>query len=132
MPYKKNPFVSAAGNEIVDNIFDLMFISDDSQPNEIEQNKLQQQVRYYRENIINIVNNMRKFVDGYQQVPVAESSSSGVHVCPQCGEDAPTIWERWWNYKSKQQIERMVASQGSWLHLLIQMFAFEWAAVYST
>ena len=84
MPYKKNPFGSSAGNEIVDNIFDLMFISDDSQPNEIEQNKLQRQVRYYRENIINIVNNMRKFVDGYQQVPVAESSSSGVHICPHC------------------------------------------------
>jgi len=26
----------------------------------------------------------------------------------------------------------MIASQGSWIHLLIQMFAFEWSAVYST
>jgi hypothetical protein len=84
MVYKKNPFGSSAGNEIVKNIFDLMFISEDAQPSAIEKNNLQRQVRYYRGNIINIVNNMRKFVDGYQQVPVAESSSSGIHVCPHC------------------------------------------------
>ena len=27
---------------------------------------------------------MRKFVTGYQFVPIAESHSSGIHVCPHC------------------------------------------------
>jgi hypothetical protein len=55
-----------------------------------------------------------------------------VGVCPHCGAEAPTIWERWWGFKSKEDVERIVAQQGSWVHLLIQMFAFEWAAAYST
>lgn len=84
MPYKKNPFGSAKGNEIVEQIFDLMFIGEEAQPNIIEQNNLQKQVNHYRGNIINIVNKMRKFVDGYQQVPVAETHSSGIHICPHC------------------------------------------------
>ena len=53
-----------------------MFIGEDAQPNDIEKDKLQRQVNHYRGNIINIVNKMRKFVDGYQQVPVAETNSS--------------------------------------------------------
>ena len=55
-----------------------------------------------------------------------------VSLCPDCGKDAPTIWERWWNYKSKENRERQVKQQGSWTYLVIQMFAFEWAAAYST
>jgi len=55
-----------------------------------------------------------------------------VSVCPDCGGEAPDIWQRWWNYKSKEEMEAIIAQQGSWIHLLIQMFAFEWSAVYST
>ena len=84
MPYRNNPFGSDKGNEIVQEIFDLMFIGEDAQPNDIEKDKLQRQVNHYRGNIINIVNKMRKFVDGYQQVPVAETNSSGIHICPHC------------------------------------------------
>tara|TARA_R110002012_G_scaffold75574_6_gene190947 strand:- start:5781 stop:6908 length:1128 start_codon:yes stop_codon:yes gene_type:complete len=55
-----------------------------------------------------------------------------VGLCPDCGEPAPTIWDRWWNYKSKEKREQILKQQGSWTYLVIQMFAFEWAAVYST
>ena len=55
-----------------------------------------------------------------------------VSLCPQCGKEAPTIWEMWWNYKSKEKREQIVKRQGSWTYLVIQMFAFEWAAAYST
>lgn len=55
-----------------------------------------------------------------------------VSLCPQCGGEAPTIWERWWNWESKEKRVARVQQQGSWTYLLIQMFAFEWAAVYST
>lgn len=94
MPYRLNPFGSSEGNKIVDEIFDLMFISEDAQANNIEKENLQRQVRYYRGNIINIVNKMRKFVDGYQQVPVAEANSSGIHICPHCSRrDFIYHWE---------------------------------------
>ena len=94
MPYRRNPFGSSEGNKIVDEIFDLMFISEDAQANLIEKENLQRQVRYYRGNIINIVNKMRKFVDGYQQVPIAESNSSGIHICPHCSRrDFIYHWE---------------------------------------
>jgi len=79
-------------------------------------------------------------IDSEEWEPMKELKINGtwidarncVGVCPHCGEEAPTIWERWWGFKSKEQIEREIASKGSWIHLLIQMFAFEWAAVYST
>ena len=53
-------------------------------------------------------------------------------VCPQCGGDAVSTWGRWWNYKSKERMDAIVAKQGSWFYLVIQMFVFEWAAVYSS
>tara|TARA_R110002012_G_scaffold75574_6_gene190946 strand:- start:3799 stop:5781 length:1983 start_codon:yes stop_codon:yes gene_type:complete len=84
MGYKKNPFNSAKGREIVDNIFDLMFIPEEHNPNKIEKEDKQRQVLFYKGNIINIVNKMRKFVTGYQQIPISESGSSGIHVCPHC------------------------------------------------
>jgi len=55
-----------------------------------------------------------------------------ISLCPQCGSNAPTIWDRWWNYKSKEQREQFVKQRGSWTYLVIQMFVFEWAAAYST
>jgi len=53
-------------------------------------------------------------------------------LCPQCGHEAITIWDNWWNYMPKERREARIASQGSWEYLLIQMFAFEWAMAYST
>ena len=42
----------------------------------------------------NIVNKMRKFVVGYQQVPISESASSGILVCPHCKRRDPIwMWE---------------------------------------
>jgi len=84
MGYKKNPFNSAQGQVIVQDIFDLMFIPEEHNPNKIEKDNKYRQVLFYRGNIINIVNKMKKFVTGYQQIPISESGSSGIHVCPHC------------------------------------------------
>ena len=84
MPYKNNPFGSSKGDEIVENIFDLMFITDEAQPSKLNIDDKNKQVKFYKNNIINIVNKMRKFVTGYQQVPISEADSPGIHVCPHC------------------------------------------------
>tara|TARA_R110002012_G_scaffold308943_1_gene515655 strand:+ start:35 stop:1162 length:1128 start_codon:yes stop_codon:yes gene_type:complete len=55
-----------------------------------------------------------------------------VGVCPDCGGDADNTWHSWWGYKSKEKMDAIVSRQGSWVYLVIQMFAFEWAAVYAT
>ena len=84
MGYRDNPFNSVKGKDIVKEIFDLMFQTEGDDPNQLEVNNLKKQVNQYRGNIVNIVNRMRKFVTGYQQVPIAETNSSGIHVCPHC------------------------------------------------
>ena len=84
MGYKDNRFNSSQGMEIVNEIFDLMFVTEGNDPNQLNKKDLKKQVQQYRGNIVNIVNRMRKFVTGYQQVPIAETNSSGVHVCPHC------------------------------------------------
>ena len=55
MGYNKNPFNSANGMDIVEKIFDLMFIPEEHNPNKIEKENKQRQVLFYRGNIINIV-----------------------------------------------------------------------------
>ncbi len=53
-------------------------------------------------------------------------------LCPQCGHKAISIWDNWWNYVPREQMQANVESEGTWVYLLIQMFAFEWAMAYST
>jgi len=53
-------------------------------------------------------------------------------LCPQCGHKAISIWDNWWNYVPREEMQANVESQGTWVYLLIQMFAFEWAMAYST
>ena len=75
-------------------IFNLMFIAPESAPSQIESNDKMRQVEHYKGNIVNIVNKMRKFVKGYQQVIISETASSGIHVCPSCKRrDAIWMWE---------------------------------------
>ena len=94
MGYLDNPFNSPKGQQIVKDIFNLMFIAPESSPSKIESNKKERQVTHYKGNIVNIVNKMRKFVKGYQQVIVSETASSGIHVCPHCKRrDAIWMWE---------------------------------------
>ena len=52
--------------------------------------------------------------------------------CPQCGNPCGSIWDRWWNYVPREQMEAQAAGEGTWVYLLIQMFAFEWAMAYSS
>jgi hypothetical protein len=53
-------------------------------------------------------------------------------VCPQCGNTAINIWDNWWDYVPRAQQLAQIESEGTWVYLLIQMFAFEWAMAYST
>jgi len=94
MGYKKNPFNSSQGQRLMKDIFNLMFISPERKPTQIETESSDRQISHYKGNIINIVNKMRKFVKGYQQVSVGESSSSGILVCPHCARHDPIwMWE---------------------------------------
>jgi|TARA_R110001632_G_scaffold68767_1_gene160949 hypothetical protein len=52
--------------------------------------------------------------------------------CPQCGLGAKNIWDNWWDYIPKDEMDARIANSGTWRYLLIQMFAFEWAMAYST
>jgi len=94
MVYEDNPFNSSKGKALLKDIFNLMFIGKEGQPSKVEQVDKDRQVSHYKGNIVNIVNKMRKFVKGYQQVTLAESYSSGIHVCPHCRRrDAIWMWE---------------------------------------
>lgn len=94
MGYKDNPFNSSKGKELMKDIFNLMFISPERKPSKIETENKERQISHYKGNIINIVNKMRKFVVGYQQVAIGESQSSGILVCPHCARrDAIWLWE---------------------------------------
>lgn len=94
MGYSENPFNSEKGKKIVKDIFNLMFISPQGSPSKIESKDKQRQVSHYKGNIVNIVNKMRKFVKGYQQVIISETASSGIHICPHCHRrDAIWMWE---------------------------------------
>tara|TARA_R110001632_G_scaffold68767_1_gene160950 strand:+ start:4640 stop:6592 length:1953 start_codon:yes stop_codon:yes gene_type:complete len=94
MGYKDNPFNSTKGKGLLKDIFNLMFVGKEGKPSQIEQTDKIRQVNHYRGNIVNIVNKMRKFVTGYQQVTLAESNSSGILVCPSCKRrDAIWMWE---------------------------------------
>jgi hypothetical protein len=72
--------------------------------------------------------------------PIAEYKINGEWVasrygetcCPQCGNSCKSTWGNWWDYVSRADMEKSVAGKGTWLYLLIQMFAFEWAMAYSS
>ena len=94
MGYSDNPFNSPQGQSLLKDIFNLMFIAPESAPSKLETKNKGRQVTHYRGNIVNIVNKMRKFVKGYQQIVISETASSGIHVCPHCARrDAIWMWE---------------------------------------
>ncbi len=55
MGYKSNPFNSPKGQELMKDIFNLMFISPERKPSQIESDSKQRQIAHYKGNIINIV-----------------------------------------------------------------------------
>lgn len=52
--------------------------------------------------------------------------------CPQCGEPAKHLWDNWWDYVPREEMIASAEERGTWVYLLIQMFAFEWAMAYSS
>ena len=53
-------------------------------------------------------------------------------ACPQCGNTCKSIWDNWWDYMPREQMQARAEAEGTWVYLLIQMFAFEWAMAYSS
>ncbi len=52
--------------------------------------------------------------------------------CPQCGNPCKSTWDNWWGYVSRDDMMASAESRGTWVYLVIQMFAFEWAMAYSS
>jgi len=53
-------------------------------------------------------------------------------LCPHCGDSAKSTWDNWWDFVPKAKQDAIIAQRGTWVYLVIQMFAFQWAAIYST
>ena len=84
MGWKDNKFSSPEGQKYVSKIFDLIFAEPMFSSNKIETQDLDRQVSHFKNNMLSIVNLMKKFVVGYAEVPMAEAVSSGIHICPHC------------------------------------------------
>lgn len=52
--------------------------------------------------------------------------------CPQCHSSAKNTWDNWWDYVPRADMIASAESRGTWVYLLIQLFAFEWAMAYSS
>ena len=84
MAWKDNKFSSPEGQKYVSKIFDLIFAEPMFSSNKIETQDLNRQVSHFKNNMLSIVNLMKKFVVGYAEVPMSEAVSSGIHICPHC------------------------------------------------
>jgi len=79
-------------------------------------------------------------IDSKDFEPISEFKIDGNWVsarycetcCPQCGNEAKNTWDNWWDYVPRAQMVASAESRGTWVYLLIQMFAFEWAMAYSS
>ena len=84
MGWKKNKFSSELGQEYIGKIFDLIFAEPMFETNALETEDLDRQVNHFKNNMLSIVNLMKKFVVGYGEVPMSEAVSTGIQVCPHC------------------------------------------------
>lgn len=84
MAWKDNKFSSDEGQKYMNQIFDLIFVNQEFTKDKIETENLDRQVKHFKNNMLSMVSLMKKFVVGYQEVPMTEAHSSGVHVCPHC------------------------------------------------
>ena len=79
-------------------------------------------------------------IDSKDFEPISEFKIDGTWVsarycetcCPQCGNEAKNTWDNWWDYVPRAKMVASAESRGTWVYLLIQMFAFEWAMAYSS
>ena len=84
MGWKQNKFDSDKGQEYIGKIFDMIFAEPMFESNKIETEDLDRQVNHFKNNMLSIVNLMKKFVVGYSEVPMSEAVSSGIQICPHC------------------------------------------------
>jgi hypothetical protein len=68
MAWKDNKFSSPEGQKYVSKIFDLIFAEPMFSSNKIETQDLDRQVSHFKNNMLSIVNLMKKFVVGYAEV----------------------------------------------------------------
>jgi len=60
------------------------------------------------------------------------SARYAIPLCPDCGSEAGSIWDNWWCFKEENYNQMVAEQSGSYIHLMTQLFVYQWAAIYST
>lgn len=55
-----------------------------------------------------------------------------IPLCPDCGSRAGANWDFWWGYKWEGYNQELAQKRGTYIHLMTQLFVYQWAAIYST
>lgn len=84
MGWEDNKFSSSLGQSYMNKIFNMIFAEPMYETNKLETKNLDRQVTHFKNNMLSIVNMMKKFVVGYAEVPMSEATSSGIQICPYC------------------------------------------------
>jgi hypothetical protein len=53
-------------------------------------------------------------------------------LCPDCKKPTRSIWDNWWGYKEDRYNQMVAEHSGTYIHLMTQLFVYQWAALYAT
>ena len=53
-------------------------------------------------------------------------------LCPDCKKPTMSIWDNWWGYKEDNYNQMVAEQSGTYIHLMTQLFVYQWAALYAT
>lgn len=81
MVYEDNPFNSPEGQMLLAEMFDLIYLTDPSDRNVLEQNNLHDIVNHFRNGQPQVTTLMRQFFGGYKYQNAEKSFQSGILVC---------------------------------------------------
>jgi hypothetical protein len=81
MVYEDNPFNSPEGQMLLAEMFDLIYLTDPSDRNVLEENNLHTIVNHFRNGQPQVTTLMRQFFGGYKYQNAEKSFQSGILVC---------------------------------------------------
>ena len=81
MVYEDNPFNSSEGQMLLAQMFDLIYLTDPSDRNVLEENNLHDLVNHFRNGQPQVTTLMRQFFGGYKFQNAEKSFQSGILVC---------------------------------------------------
>jgi hypothetical protein len=96
MVYEDNPFNSPEGQMLLSQMFDLIYLTDPSDRNVLQENNLHDLVNHFRNGQPQVTTLMRQFFGGYQYKNAEKSFQSGILLCSneECGRrDFIFNWE---------------------------------------